>query len=337
MKHLFYTLVSSIILVAPLFGADFARGADVGWLPQMEATGFRFYDSNGQPADCLQILKDHGINTVRLRVFVNPSNDRRSGHCSRDEVTAMAVRASKMGFRIMIDFQYSDTWTDPGHQAKPAAWVTHSFEQLKQDVYDHTLDVMKALKAQGVTPEWAQVGNEITNGMLWPDGKPSKGKNLADLINSGYRAVKEVDPETKVIVHLDKGSSNGLYRWFFDQIQKNGANYDVIGLSYYPSWSGTDYTKTINDLTKNLNDMVTRYGKEVMVVEVGGDDTQVDDTQAMLTAVLKSVRAVPGNKGLGVVYWEPEGARKWSGYSLSCWGADGKPTKALDSFLEMTK
>jgi arabinogalactan endo-1,4-beta-galactosidase len=92
----------------------FAQGADISWLPQMEATGYQFYSDKGDQEDCFKILKDHGINSIRLRTFVNPSDDKASGHCSKDETVAMAVRAQKWGMRVMIDFHYSDSWADPG-------------------------------------------------------------------------------------------------------------------------------------------------------------------------------------------------------------------------------
>ncbi|MDD2796974.1 MAG: glycosyl hydrolase 53 family protein [Bacteroidales bacterium] len=314
---------------------SFAKGADIGWLQQMEATGYKFYNDNGVQEDCFKILKDHGINSIRLRTWVNPSNDKASGHCSKVETVEMAVRAKQWGMRVMIDFHYSDSWADPSKQVKPAAWVGHSFTQLLTDVYDYTADVMTALKTAGVTPEWVQVGNETPSGMILPEGSTNNWGQLAQLINKGYDAIKAVSPTSKVILHLDRGNNNGLFRWWFDAAKANGAKYDIIGLSYYPYWlSGSpDYTLSINDLANNLNDMASRYGKEVMVVEVGGVDTQVQNTYDMLVAVQQKVNAVPNNKGLGVFYWEPEGARSWSGYALSAWGADGRPTKAMDAFI----
>jgi arabinogalactan endo-1,4-beta-galactosidase len=316
--------------------AQFVRGADIGWLQQMEATGYKFYDTNGVQKDCLAILKDHGINTVRLRVWVNPSNDPRSGHCSKADVVEMALRAKKMGMRILIDFHYSDSWADPGKQNKPAAWANDSLPKLVTDVYQHTFDVLDTLKSVGIIPQWVQVGNEITGGMLWPDGSTAHWNQLAQLLNAGYKATKKVDPSTKVIIHLDQGNNNQRFRTFFDNATKFGVHYDIIGASYYPFWIHTDYKATIDDLGKNLDDISKRYGKEVMVVEVGGEADHVQNTYDMLVAVIKKVKEVPNHKGLGVIYWEPEGARNWSGYGLSCWGADGKPTKALDAFLPGT-
>jgi arabinogalactan endo-1,4-beta-galactosidase len=322
-----------IILHCGPASAQFVKGADIGWLSQMEATGYKFYDTNNEQMECLDILQSRAINTVRLRVFVNPSNDKVSGHCSKKEVATMALRAKNRGMRIMIDFHYSDSWADPGKQNKPAAWASHNFAQLQMDVYNHTYDVLDTLKSIDATPDWVQVGNEIGGGILWPDGSTSNWANLSKLLNKGYDATKAVDSAIQVILHIDSGHDNGKFRWFFDNAEANGVRYDIIGASYYPYWEGHDYTVTIDDLGNNLNNMAARYGKEVMVVEVGGLYSLVDNTYDMLVAVIQKVVAVPDKMGLGVIYWEPEGEKSWSGYSLSCWNAGWKPTRALNAFL----
>lgn len=327
-------ILLSNLLLAQHKESVFAKGADVGWLPQMEATGYKFFDNNGKETDCLQLLKDLGMNSIRLRVWVNPSDDKASGHCSKEETIAMALRAQKMGFRIMINFHYSDSWADPAKQFKPKAWEKHSFAELLNDVYNHTFDVINALKAAGVTPEWVQVGNEIPGGMLWPEGSTDNWPQLGQLLNKGYDAVKAVDKNIKVIVHVDEGNNNEKFRTFFDNATAQKVRYDVIGLSYYPYWIKKDYTETIADLQFNLNDMAQRYGKEVMIVEVGGEDDKVQNTHELLTATIKAVKNVPNNKGIGVLYWEPQGARSWSHYALSAWQADGKPSPALNAFKE---
>ncbi|AHJ99517.1 glycosyl hydrolase 53 family protein [Hymenobacter swuensis] len=313
----------------------FAKGADTGWLQQMEANNYYFYNDQGIRQDCFQILKDKGINSIRLRVWVNPSMvDWVNGHCSPAEVVTMATRAKNMGFRLMIDFHYSDSWADPGQQNKPAAWAGHSFTQLQADVYDHTASVLTALKNNGVTPEWVQVGNEIPNGMLWPEGRTTNFGQLTQLLNKGYDAVKAVSPTSKVVIHLDKGNDNARFRSFFDQLTANGGKYDVIGMSYYPFWLNQDYSVSISSLQYNLNDMASRYGKEVIVAEVGGDAVAApQNVYDMLVAVQNAVYAVPNGKGLGVFYWEPEGYRSFSGYQLSAWSNDGKPTAAMNAFL----
>lgn len=312
----------------------FAKGADVGWLPQMEATGYKFYNKHGKEQDCLQILKDLGMNSIRLRVWVNPSDDKASGHCSKEETVTMALRAQKMGMRIMIDFHYSDSWADPAKQFKPKAWENHTFPELLNDVYNHTFDVISALKKAGVTPEWVQIGNEIPGGMMWPEGSTDNWKQLGQLLNKGYDAVKAVDKKIKVIVHVDEGNNNAKFRKFFDNATEQKVRYDVIGLSYYPYWIKKDYSETISDLQFNLKDMAKRYGKEVMVVEVGGEDDKIQNTKELLEATIKAVRNVPNNKGIGVLYWEPQGARSWSHYALSAWLENGQPSPALDAFKE---
>jgi arabinogalactan endo-1,4-beta-galactosidase len=342
--HLRFVLMS--LLVSVLFScstskniqstakSSFAKGADVGWLPQMEATGYKFYDTDGTEKDCLKLLKDRGMNTIRLRVWVNPSSDKASGHCSKEETVVMALRAQKMGMRIMIDFHYSDSWADPAKQFKPKAWENDTFSELLTHVYNHTFDVLSTLKKAGVTPEWVQVGNEIPGGMLWPEGSSKNWSQLAQLLNKGYEATKVVDSKIKLIVHLDEGNNNAKFRWFFDNATANNVKYDVIGLSYYPFWIKKDYAETIVDLENNLKDMASRYNKEVMVVEVGGEYDKAQNTFKMLAATIKAVKAVPNNKGLGVIYWEPQGEKSWSGYSLSAWRSDGKPSTALDAFKE---
>ena len=342
-------LLLAVVGCLSLFGSTsataqtFAKGADTGWLQQMEANGYKFYNDQGVAQDCFALLKAKGINSIRLRVWVNPvMNDWVNGHCSPAEVVTMATRAKGMGFRIMIDFHYSDSWADPGKQTKPAAWAGHTFAQLLTDVYDHTHDVMAALAANGVYPEWVQVGNEIHSGMLWPEGQLSSTVSLnhpdqlAQLINQGYAAVKAVSSASKVVIHLDQGNNNSFFRSVFDQLRANSCNYDVIGMSYYPYWLSSthpDYTASIGNLQTNLNDMVSRYGKEVVISEVGGDFTAPQNTYDMLVAVQQAVQAVPNGKGLGVFYWEPEGYKDFSGYQLSAWGNDGKPTIAMNAFL----
>ena len=312
---------------------SFAKGADVGWLHQMESTGYKFYNANGEEEDCLKILKDHGINSIRLRAWVNPSDDPASGHCSTAEVVEMAVRAKRMGFRLMIDLHYSDSWADPEKQKKPAAWENHNFDQLVVDVYEYTLEVMNALKAKDVNPEWVQVGNEIPSGMLWPEGSTENFEQLSQLLNSGYEAVKAVYKESKVIIHLDQGDNRERFISFFDKHKVNGGKYDAIGVSYYPYWVEKDYTETIDNLSNNLIEFTTRYGKEVIVCEIGGEDTNVRNNYDMLKEVIMRVKAIPEGKGLGVFYWEPQGAYSWSKYKLSAWGEDGRPTAALNAFL----
>lgn len=314
-------------LANSLQAAPFAKGADVGWLSQMEAKGIKFFNADGTRQDCLQVLQNCGMNSIRLRVWVNPAG----GWCGQADVVKMAVRARNLGYRIMIDFHYSDWWADPGKQNKPAAWSSHHIDQLVTDVADHTTAVLTALKAAGVAPEWVQVGNETNDGMLWPDGRAStRMADFARLVTSGYNSVKAVFPDAKVLVHISNGYDNGLFRWMFDGLRANGAKYDVIAMSLYPT--AEDWAKLDSQCLANMNDMVARYGKEVMISEVGMDVRAEAAAKSFLADIIEKMRSVAGGKGLGVFYWEPECHGRWQGYEKGAFGDDGRPTMALEAF-----
>jgi arabinogalactan endo-1,4-beta-galactosidase len=305
----------------------FAKGADVSWLTQMEAAGIKFYNSAGTETELMSLLKSLGMNSIRLRVWVNPA----SGWNNTDDMVAKAIRAKNLGLKLLIDFHYSDTWADPGHQTKPAAWAAQDFATLQTSVYNHTVSVMNALKTNGINPDWVQVGNETNDGMLWPDGKASLNmSNFAKLVNAGYDAVKFVSSTSKVIVHISNGYDNALFRWMFDGLKSNGAKWDVIGMSLYPTASNWS---TLNaQCLANMNDMVSRYDKEVMIVEVGMSWDLPTACKSFLDDLITKTKSVTGNKGLGVLYWEPEAYGNWQGYSLGAFDNSGKPTIALDTF-----
>ncbi len=308
---------------------NFAKGADVGWLTEMESAGIKFYNNAGTQTECIALLKSLGMNSIRLRVWVNPA----AGWNSTADVVAKSVRAKNLGMRVMIDFHYSDDWADPGKQFKPAAWAAQDFATLKTSVGTHTTDVLNQLKAAGVTPEWVQVGNETNDGMLWPDGRASTSmSNFTQLVNAGYDAVKAVFPSAKVIVHLSNGWDNGLFRWMFDGLRTNGGKYDVIGMSLYPTWAGTGWATANQNCVTNMNDMISRYNKEVMIVEVGMPWDNATECKNFLTDIITKAKAVANNKCLGVLYWEPQGYNNWKGYTLGAFDNSGKPTIALDAF-----
>jgi arabinogalactan endo-1,4-beta-galactosidase len=308
--------------------AAFIKGADVSWITQMEAGGITFYDSAGTQKDCLQILKDKGINAVRLRAWVDPSD----GWCNTADVLNKAIRAKNLGFKIMIDFHYSNIWADPGHQTKPVAWDSLSFSGLDSALYSYTFHVMDTLKANGIIPQWAQVGNETNDGMLWEDGRASTNmQQFAALVSSGYNAIKAVSDSTKVIVHISNGFDNSLFRWVFDGLKANNVKWDIIGMSLYPSTS--DWQSLDEQCLANMNDMVSRYNTQVMVCEVGMDVTAAATCKSFLSDIISKAKSVPGNNGLGVFYWEPECYNNWQGYTLGAFDNTGKPTIALDAFL----
>ena len=304
---------------------DFAFGADVSFVPQMESWGTKWLDKNGRQKDILQILKEQGINSIRLRVWtVN------SGASSKQEVVSLCKRAKAKGMSVMIDFHYSDTWADPGSQTIPAAWKDHSVEALAKNVYDHTYDVLSAIKAAGVVPKWVQVGNETKRGMLYPVGQTNQGGSVAfaKFVLNGYNAVKAVDSTMQVIVHLPDGHDNSLYRSIFDGLKKNGAKWDIIGLSAYPRWSHLDGPTMITRVMSNINDLKKRYGKPCMVVETGHYPREAVLGNQYLVGVMDRMIK---NGDLGCFYWEPE---SMGGYDMGAWDeATRKPTVMMDAFL----
>lgn len=319
--------LAGLCLAVPLMAraAAFAEGADVSWVDQLESAGYSFYNAGGVKTDPFVLLKDIGVNAVRLRVWVNPSG----GWCNAADTLYKARRAAAQGQRIMIDFHYSDSWADPGQQTPPAAWSSHTVAQLNTDVYAHTHDVLNYLKSNGIAVEWVQVGNEINGGLLWPQGSTSHFGQLAGFINNGYSATKAVYPNAQVVLHLANGHDNAVFRWFFDNLKSAGAKWDVIGMSHYPTAS--NWSARNAGIATNMNDMVARYGKPVIVAEVGMDWQQATAAKGMLADLLGKVRAL-GSKGLGVFYWEPEAYPGWQGYTMGALNGSGRFTAALDPF-----
>lgn len=305
--------------------SEFAFGADISWLSQLESWGTVFRDDNGVQKDLMVILKEHGINALRFRVWVNPSG----GWSGKNDVLNLSKRANKMGFKIMIDFHYSDSWADPGKQTKPAAWANHTLEQLQKDVYNHTYDILNTLKLNGITPAWVQVGNETKRGMLWPEGSTDTSmKNFAMLVNSGYDAIKAVDSTMQAIVHLPDGDENSLFRWMFDGLKKNGAKWDIIGMSAYPHWAHLDSKTEIERVVANMKDMIARYNTKVMVVETGYEWDKPYEANNFLVDLMDTLINIGG---LGSFYWEPE---SMNGYALGAWDPNTKrPTIAMDAHL----
>ena len=307
----------------------FAKGADMSWVTEMESANKKFYNSSGIETECFALMKSLGMNTIRLRVWVNPSPTWNNAA----DVVAKAVRAKNLGLRVMIDFHYSDSWADPGQQNKPAAWNTLSFTDLKTALATHTTDVLIQIKNAGVTPEWVQIGNETNNGLLWPDGKASTSmSNYAQLINAGYNAVKNVFTNAKVIVHVSNGWDNSLFTWNIGGLISNGAQFDVIGMSLYPSYVVAGWATANQQCLINMNDMVSKYNKEVMIVEVGMPWDSQTDCKNFLTDIIAKTKSVTNNKGIGVLYWEPQSYGNWKGYTLGAFDNVGKPTIAMDAF-----
>ena len=310
----------------PAVSSTFAKGADVSWVTQMESSGYKFFDKSGNPQDLFALLKGLGFNSVRLRAWVNPSD----GWCNTADVVSKAIRAKNAGLKIMIDFHYADSWADPGKQPKPAAWAALAFPDLVTALSTYTVSTLNTLKTNGITPDWVQIGNEVDDGILWEDGRASTHmNNFAALIQAGYQAVKSVSATIKVIVHVSNGYDNAHFEYLFDGLKSNGAHWDIIGMSLYPS--AANYLTLDAQCYSNMSDMVTRYGTPVMICEVGMPAADPSDSRAFLTDIITRNNSLPNGNGLGVFYWEPE-AYNWQNYSLGAFDNTGKPTIALDAF-----
>ncbi len=304
--------------------SSFAYGSDVSWVTEMEDSGYQFYNNSGTQQDLFTILGGKGINAIRLRVWVNPAG----GWCNTADVVNKALRATAVGMKILIDFHYSDTWADPGDQNIPAAWANETFTQLTATVYSYTVGVLDTLRQNGITPTWVQIGNETNNGMLWPDGEASLNMpQYASLVSSSYNASKSVFPSCKVIVHLANGYDSTDFEWLFDGLKANGASWDIIGMSLYPT--AGNYATYDAQCQSNMQIMQSRYGKQVMICEVGFAENDPTDAEAFLKDIITKTREVGG---LGVFYWEPECYNNWQGYGLGAFSSNGAPTAAMDAF-----
>lgn len=315
--------------VIPVKETGFARGADVSWLTQMESEGLRFYTPapERREMELMALLRDYcGVNSIRLRVWVNPAD----GWNSTDDVVAKARRAEALGLRTMIDFHFSDTWADPGNQKMPEAWKGLSFDGLKASVANHVDGVLKALKNAGVTPEWVQIGNETTLGMMLPAGSVDNPAQLTALNNAGYDAVKAVFPEAKVIVHLDAGNDRWRYDRMFGLLEANGGKYDMIGMSLYPYWAEEQgqpggWKKIVDDCVANISYLKERYGRPVMICEIGTPHDKAELCRDLIARMMTTPVE-------GIFYWEPEAPAGYNGgYGMGCF-ENGAPTVALDPF-----
>jgi arabinogalactan endo-1,4-beta-galactosidase len=309
----------------------FIKGADISWVTEMESKGIQFYNKNGVATECFALMKEIGMNAIRIRVWVNPANKWNG----IEDVIAKCVRAKNLGLQLLIDFHYSDNWADPSKQTKPAAWSTASFPILKDSLKNHTLFVLNQLKSAGIQPSWVQIGNETDDGILWPEGKASLNmQNFAQLISAGAEASKTVFPNAKVMVHVSNGWNNSLFRWIFDGLKNNGVKWDIMGMSLYPTWAPGGWQNANNLCLQNMNHMVSRYNTPVMVVEVGMPWDNPSEAKLFIQDLINKVKLVNGRNGLGVFYWEPESYNNWQGYSLGAFDNNGKPTIALDPFLK---
>lgn len=252
----------------------FIKGMDVSSLKELEQLGAEYY-KDGEKRELLGLLKEYGTNAVRLRLWNDPYSESGvpygAGTNDLKTTEELGRRALALGLDVLLDLHYSDFWADPGKQRIPKAWRGMDVPQLEQAVYDFTRQTLVELQTNGIFPTMIQVGNELSNGLLWPFGRVPDYDNIARFLNAGIRAVRSVDPDLPVMLHLDNGGNNALYREWFDEYMKRGLDFEVIGLSYYPFWHGT-----LQQLEDNMHDIAARYGKELIVAEVSMGHTMED-------------------------------------------------------------
>jgi arabinogalactan endo-1,4-beta-galactosidase len=327
--------------VSPAARAPFCLGADISTLADVERHGGVYLDGD-KPGDALAVFMKHGWTCFRLRLWVDPRN----GVNGLEYTTKLARRIKDAGAALMLDVHYSDWWADPQKQNKPAAWAHLDFEALVDQTRTYTAQVIRTLKDAGATPDFVQVGNEITGGMLWPDGQvkvpvstvkvfegdvkviapPGPYDDAAQwgrflrLLNAGIAGVRSAttpQDHVRIIIHIDCGGDWPVTRWYFDHLAAARVDYDIIGQSYYPHWHGT-----IKNLRDNLRKTIRRYHKDVMVVETAYPSRDIHPSPAaarnmiwpqtpagqkqFLTDVIQAVKEASGGHGIGVFYWHPE-------------------------------
>ncbi|MBI2513211.1 MAG: glycosyl hydrolase 53 family protein [Opitutae bacterium] len=314
-----------LVAGATALGAEpFYVGADLSALPIYEERGAKF-SKNGRAGDALALFRAEGMNGVRLRLFVNPQPEGIVDN-SLDYTVALARRVKAAGAAFMLDLHYSDTWADPQKQIKPAAWSALPFDELVARVGAYTRGVLARFEREGLRPDFVQIGNEITNGALWPDGRVNFGapadedaaawSRLARLLRAGIEAVPRGAGQPRIILHIESGGNLAKSLWWFRHVRDAGLDYDVIGLSYYPDWHGglANYRRTLAALADE-------FQKPIQVVEAGYpwktskkwtgkanmDWPLTPAGQAQfLRDVVAAVRGVPHGLGRGVWYWHPE-------------------------------
>jgi arabinogalactan endo-1,4-beta-galactosidase len=308
----------------PAQAAAFFTGADVSWVPQMEANGYFWRNAAGVREDILSILKGYGLSAVRLRTWVNPSSDPVNGHCAIEETAAMAVRAKDAGLAVNIDYHFGDTWNSVGHQVPPAAWANMSYSQMRSAMYTYVYHTMNVIKSSGVTPTWVQIGNEINSGICHPVGSVSNPAQMTGLLNAAHDMVKEVFPSALVMIHLAQPQNYGSMTTFFSAFSGNGGTWDMNGFSSYGS------AGVAAGIVANMASISKAYGKPYMQVEFGGAVSNVAGTESALEAYLSALRA---NGGQGLLYWEPEVYSPFTGYTMGAWNsATREPTAIMNGF-----
>ena len=359
-RIVFFVLFCSIAMYAQ---SKMICGIDISSL-QMIENNSGIFKENGVTTDALELFKNHGVTYIRLRLWNNPSG----GYSNIDSTIRLAKRVKQLGMKWLLDFHYSDTWADPGQQIKPAAWTGISNTALNDSVYTWTKTVLLTLQYENVLPEIVQIGNEITGGLLWNDGKvggaydtPAQWAQCASLLKNAIHAVDDINnmgSSIKTMVHIDAGGDTSTCKWFFDNLTSQNVQFNYIGLSYYPWWHGN-----LKQLTANVNMLALRYQKGIIIAETaypwtlsGNDSTNniiglnsvlldgytatVEGQKIFLNAIKSIINNVPDSKGIGFFYWEPDListpslGSSWE--NLSLFDFSGEVLKSIQAFEEET-
>ena len=361
------TIGAMVVLMGTAFGQDVETersrpalllGGDISALEKIEECGGVFRD-HGEPGDAIRIMVGRGANCFRLRLFVDPTGENVVVN-DLAYTARLAKRIKAAGARWMLDFHYSDTWADPGNQRKPKAWEDLDFESLEKTVYDYTRGCISELKSEDVLPDFVQIGNEITPGMLWPDGRlhgvgepDAQWDHFARLLAAGARGVRDAarGKDCRIVIHVHCGGDWQKTNWFFENVGRRHVPYDVVGLSYYPWWHGT-----LDDLRENLRRTSETFDKDVFVVETAYPHRQWDVSNKrgqsdepmvwphtpagqadFLDALVRTVRETPNRRGLGVLWWFPESIpvdnlRIWHGGATALFDHQGNALPAMSVF-----
>ena len=335
MKKLIMAMAVSLIGTMSMKSADpFYLGADISWTMEQESQGVVNHDWEGNPMENTSLMKKYGLNAIRLRVWV----DSETGFNTPKHVLEMARRAQALDMDIMIDFHYSDNWADPGHNNIPKAWDGLPLVEVKGKLAEHTRSVLQLLKDHGIKVKWVQVGNETTNGMMWPVARiPDHMAEYVELSNAGYDAVKEVYPDCIVITHLDDGYNRFLYDYVFNAMRRMGGKFDAIGMSVYPFWSKRDQTtkEAVTDIIDNINHLSKEFNCPVIIVETGATVWMPDQGYDFLSRLIKAAKNDTEGRCTGVFYWEPTGTYTQLNDSYGLGAFDTfMPTKIMDAFKE---
>lgn len=314
----------------------FIKGMDISVQHEIEQLGAKYF-SEGREQDVIELLSHYDVNYVRLRLWNNPydADHKPYGGGTNDLLTTIEIakRAVQKDMDFLLDLHYSDFWADPSTQVKPKQWEDLSGPALQEAVYQFTYDTLKTLDDNDVLPRMIQIGNEITNGLLWSEGKFEHGEAMFDLLKAGIKAVRDYNPDIETMIHLDQGGDNALYRKWFDKAADANLDFDIIGLSYYPFWHGT-----FDQLKFNMNDIASRYNKDVIVVETAFPfTTEPIKSDVMIFAdehaqsvpynidpegqrqfmldLMNTIKSVDDGRGRGFFYWEPT----WLNIAEACW------------------